>query len=42
MIAKLEDVKEKEGMKPQATLKGDEEFITVAGYLLVVDDSFKV
>jgi len=42
LIAKLEDVKEKEGMKPQATLKGKEEFITVAGYLLVVDDSFKV
>ena len=43
LLAKLQEISEKEGTKPQATLKADKgELITVAEYLLVVDDSFKV
>jgi small subunit ribosomal protein S4e len=41
-VAKLESIIErKEGNWPEAKLKGKEEFVTVAKYLLVVDDSYE-
>ncbi len=41
-VAKLESIiGRKEGNWPEAKLKGDEEFITVAKYLFVIDDNYE-
>ncbi|MFA5077255.1 MAG: 30S ribosomal protein S4e [Candidatus Micrarchaeia archaeon] len=41
VVAKLEEVIKREGSWTEARLKGAEEFVTVAKYLFVVDDSFE-
>lgn len=40
-IATLQKIIEREGEYPEAKLKGAEEFITLAKYLFVVDDSYE-
>ncbi len=40
-IATLDRIIEREGDWPEAKLKGEEEFITLAKYLFVIDDSYE-